>query len=76
MAKRPGATDDMAKLQEELAELRRRLDRLEDFVGLRKRGARPTPRMEEDMAPPETETRIEPAEPWNLGGPGKGTREP
>ncbi len=74
MAKRPDATDDLARLQEELAELRRRLDRLEEFVGMRQRGARPKPRMDEDLAPPEAS--IEPAEPWNLGGPGKGSRDP
>jgi hypothetical protein len=76
MAKRPDPAGDMAALQEEVAALRRRLDRLEEFVGLRKRGAKPRPRMDEDMAPPESETRIEPVEPWNLGGPGKGSREP
>lgn len=76
MAKRADPAGGRATLQEELAALRRRLDRLEAFVDLRQRGAKPKLRMDEDMAPPEPEASIEPAEPWNLGGPGKSSREP
>lgn len=74
MAKRSDQAAEIATLQAQLAELRHRLERLEDFVGLRQRGARP--RMAEDETAPMPEASIEPGEPWNLGRPGKGPREP
>jgi hypothetical protein len=66
MADQPDPAEELARLRDEIAELRHRIERLEDFVGMRQRAARP--KMDEDEAAPDA--GIEPGEPWNLGPPG------
>lgn len=74
MAAQPDPAEELARLREEIAELRHRIERLEEFLGLRQHQRATPPKMDEDAAEPEA--GIEPGEPWNLGPPGGRGRAP
>ncbi|WP_372618433.1 hypothetical protein [Falsiroseomonas sp.] len=77
MANPPGSdpAQEIARLREEVAELRARIAALEDYVGLHGREAAAPPPM---AAPPGDfdpfAPSIEPSEPWGLKPPGGGSQ--